>query len=381
MLRQLGGLATVTVRAGLTPAAEVLALAPDGVFLSNGPGDPAALAGPTATVADLVGRVPVFGICLGHQVLASALGGRTYKLPFGHHGSNHPVRRLATGQVEVTSQNHNYAVDADSLASRRGDPRQPERRRGRGHRLPRAARPSRSSTTPRPARARTTPGTCSTSSRPSWPGAPVGADVPRRDDIASILVIGSGPIVIGQACEFDYSGTQACRVLMEEGYRVVLANSNPATIMTDPATADRTYVEPLDARGPGGHHRAGAARRPAAHPGRSDGPQPDHAAGRERGARRLRGGGHRGPARSHRHRRGPRPVPQGHGRDRSRGVAARASPTPWTRPWPWPRAWATRSWSARRSSWAGRAPASPPTPTGCGPWPPRAWRPARSARC
>jgi len=70
--------------------------------------------------------------------------------------------------------------------------------------------------------------------------------VPRRDDIESILLIGSGPIVIGQACEFDYSGTQACRVLSEEGYRVVLVNSNPATIMTDPAMADRTYIEPLD---------------------------------------------------------------------------------------------------------------------------------------
>jgi len=70
--------------------------------------------------------------------------------------------------------------------------------------------------------------------------------MPRRDDIESILVLGSGPIVIGQACEFDYSGTQACRVLVEEGYRVVLVNSNPATIMTDPAMADRTYVEPLD---------------------------------------------------------------------------------------------------------------------------------------
>src|SRR5260221_7594820 len=68
----------------------------------------------------------------------------------------------------------------------------------------------------------------------------------RREDIESILVIGSGPIVIGQACEFDYSGTQACRVLVEEGYRVVLANSNPATIMTDPEVADRTYIEPLE---------------------------------------------------------------------------------------------------------------------------------------
>jgi carbamoyl-phosphate synthase large subunit len=70
--------------------------------------------------------------------------------------------------------------------------------------------------------------------------------MPRRHDLESILVIGSGPIVIGQACEFDYSGTQACRVLADEGFRVVLANSNPATIMTDPGMADRTYVEPLD---------------------------------------------------------------------------------------------------------------------------------------
>lgn len=68
----------------------------------------------------------------------------------------------------------------------------------------------------------------------------------RREDLSSILVIGSGPIVIGQACEFDYSGTQACKVLREEGYRVVLANSNPATIMTDPDLADRTYIEPLE---------------------------------------------------------------------------------------------------------------------------------------
>ena len=71
--------------------------------------------------------------------------------------------------------------------------------------------------------------------------------MPKRTDLQSILVIGSGPIVIGQACEFDYSGTQACRVLREEGYRVILANSNPATIMTDPGTADATYVEPLTA--------------------------------------------------------------------------------------------------------------------------------------
>jgi carbamoyl-phosphate synthase small subunit len=115
MVRQLAGLATVTVVPAATTADEVLSLRPDGVFLSNGPGDPAALPGPTAAVADLVGRVPIFGICLGHQILATALGGATYKLPFGHHGANHPVKHLATGTVEITSQNHNYAVASGSV--------------------------------------------------------------------------------------------------------------------------------------------------------------------------------------------------------------------------------------------------------------------------
>ncbi|HUY22277.1 MAG TPA: glutamine-hydrolyzing carbamoyl-phosphate synthase small subunit [Acidimicrobiales bacterium] len=115
MLRTLGELATVTVVPAGTPAADTLARHPDGVLLSNGPGDPAALPAQAAIVAELLGRVPVFGICLGHQLLAEAIGARTYKLPFGHHGGNHPVRRLDTGQVEITSQNHNYAVDAASL--------------------------------------------------------------------------------------------------------------------------------------------------------------------------------------------------------------------------------------------------------------------------
>src|SRR6516164_7320118 len=107
--------------------------------------------------------------------------------------------------------------------------------------------PSACSTTPRRGRVPMTPATCLTSFAGSWRTAADGEPglMPRRDDIESILVIGSGPIVIGQACEFDYSGTQAGRVLRDEGYRVVLANSNPATIMTDPDFADRTYVEPL----------------------------------------------------------------------------------------------------------------------------------------
>jgi len=115
MVRQLAALGTVTVVPASTSASDVLSLEPDGVFLSNGPGDPAALTGPRDVIADLLGRVPIFGICLGHQLLAAALGGSTYKLPFGHHGANHPVQRLATGVVEITSQNHNYAVAAGSV--------------------------------------------------------------------------------------------------------------------------------------------------------------------------------------------------------------------------------------------------------------------------
>ncbi|HEX9260542.1 MAG TPA: glutamine-hydrolyzing carbamoyl-phosphate synthase small subunit, partial [Acidimicrobiales bacterium] len=115
ILRQLAGLGRVEVVPAGTSAAEVLALQPDGVFLSNGPGDPAMVPGAVAAIGELLGQVPVFGICLGHQLLGRALGASTVKLPFGHHGGNHPVKHLTTGKVEITSQNHNFAVDAASL--------------------------------------------------------------------------------------------------------------------------------------------------------------------------------------------------------------------------------------------------------------------------
>ena len=165
-------------------------------------------------------------------------------MPFGHHGGNHPVQHLATGRVEITSQNHNFAVDPDI-----------DRRRATMTHV------------------NLNDGVCeglevtgelafSVQHHPEANPGPHdsnylfdqfadmmtrerGTLMPKRTDLHSILIIGSGPIVIGQACEFDYSGTQACRVLREEGYRVILANSNPATIMTDPDFADATYIEPL----------------------------------------------------------------------------------------------------------------------------------------
>jgi carbamoyl-phosphate synthase small subunit len=107
----------VTVVPGTTSAADILAREPDGVFLSNGPGDPEPLDYAIKTVSELVGQKPIFGICLGHQLLSLACGAKTFKMKFGHRGSNHPVQDLTTGKVEITCQNHGFAVDPDSLPS------------------------------------------------------------------------------------------------------------------------------------------------------------------------------------------------------------------------------------------------------------------------
>jgi carbamoyl-phosphate synthase small subunit len=107
--------ASVLAMPGSTTSEDILAAEPDGLFLSNGPGDPAALGEAVDVLRPLLGEVPTFGICLGHQLLGLALGCETYKMPFGHHGANHPVRNLQTGRIEITSQNHGFAVDEDTL--------------------------------------------------------------------------------------------------------------------------------------------------------------------------------------------------------------------------------------------------------------------------
>ena len=106
----------VTVVPWNTGAETILAMKPDGLFLSNGPGDPEDVQAVADTVSSLIGKLPIFGICLGHQIISRAYGGSTYKLKFGHRGGNHPVKNLCTGKIEITSQNHSYAVEADSLA-------------------------------------------------------------------------------------------------------------------------------------------------------------------------------------------------------------------------------------------------------------------------
>jgi carbamoyl-phosphate synthase large subunit len=294
---------------------DVLRHDPHGVVLSNGPGDPSRLPHAVQLCRDLLERrVPLLGICLGHQILGQAAGASTSRLGFGHHGGNHPVRDTELGTVYVTSQNHEFQVDGASLpegsgfyVSERnlndgsveglrhrelpafsvqyhpeGAPGPQDRagvfdeflglcsggRAGGGNALAqttlrgspsrndlasRSVEPLRELAThslPLPALAdvdqlgeHAHAGRGSEAASAAVAEAPALLAMPEKPKC--VLVIGSGPVIIGQAAEFDYAGTQACRALREEGISVVLVNSNPATIMTDDSSADAVYVEPL----------------------------------------------------------------------------------------------------------------------------------------
>jgi carbamoyl-phosphate synthase large subunit len=230
--------------------ADIEATGADGMVLANGPGDPAVLDGPVELARQAIGRIPIFGICLGHQILGRAAGATTSRLPFGHHGANHPVKDLETGQVHITSQNHEFQVDVASIPA--GDFFVSQRNlndgsvEGLSHRsLPVFSVQYHPEGCPGPQDNQHLYDRFVEMVRERRPVLkPVGGATqppkPRK-----VLILGSGPIVIGQAAEFDYAGTQACKALREEGITTVLVNSNPATIMTDENVADRVYLEPL----------------------------------------------------------------------------------------------------------------------------------------
>ena len=293
---------------------------PTRIFLANGPGDPAALDYVVDTLRELVGRqagvrhlprppAAVPGGRAGHlQAARSATAAPTTRSRTCRPGASRSPRRTTASRS--SAPDGEQTIEADEPVRWETDfgaaalsPRQPLRPHRRGARRCSTSPAAPSSTTPRPG-----PGPHD-APVPLRPLPRAGrSPMPRRDDLRRILILGSGPIVIGQAAEFDYSGVQACKVLREEGYEVVLVNSNPATIMTDPEFADATYVEPLLPGPVAAGHRAGAPRRAAADARRPDRAEPRQGAARGRHAGALRRRAHRRELRRDRPRRGPRPA-------------------------------------------------------------------------
>ena len=242
-------------------AQEILAHEPRLIFLSNGPGDPRHYSGEVAVVRELLDSgLPIRGICLGHQLISLGLGANIIRLPFGQRGINHPVFDYQSGKILITSQNHGYATCEESFLDSCGKEFFISHRSLFDSSLEGLAsydgriksvqfHPEAS---PGPLDARgffreigtfLGDGGKSVEKKAlfSCPKPGVSKEIAHR----RVLLIGSGPIKIGQASEFDYSGTQACKALKEIGVEVILLNSNPATIMTDPQMAYRTYVEPI----------------------------------------------------------------------------------------------------------------------------------------
>lgn len=239
----------------------------DGLFVSNGPGDPATL---STTIANLTktieeAKTPIFGICLGHQLIARAVGARTVKMKFGNRGQNIPCTSMVTGKCHITSQNHGYAVDASTLPDgwqelfvNAND--------GSNEGIRHVSRPFFSvqfhpESTPGPRDTeflfdvfidtiRTTMSSTAALNKPvQFPGGSIAENIKRspRVSVKKVLVLGSGGLSIGQAGEFDYSGSQAIKALKEEGIYTILINPNIATIQTSKGLADKVYFLPVNA--------------------------------------------------------------------------------------------------------------------------------------
>src|SRR5690348_3617283 len=240
----------VTVLPHTATWADIQASGADGLVLSNGPGDPAVLDGPVELARQALGQIPMFGICLGHQIIGRAAGATTSRLPYGHHGANHPVKDLDTGRVHITSQNHEFQVDAASIPA--GDFYVSQRNlndgsvEGLGHRsAPAFSVQYHPEGCPGPQDNQHLYDRFIDMVRSGVPVVRAVAGMKEEPRRREVLIRGSGPSVIGQAAELDCAGTRACKALREGGIETVLVNSNPATIMTDEDVADRVYLEPL----------------------------------------------------------------------------------------------------------------------------------------